>query len=397
MIPSIRAAYNAAFTPDKYRAFMSDLNTFFNYEIEFRICETPGFIDSEFRKKLEVAGEEILNTILEPAFAAKMDASIPPSLRVPGEDSHPSFIAIDFGICEDGTGGLVPKLIEMQGFASLFCYQEWLSQMYRKHFDIPAGFDNKFNGYTHERYIQRLKDIIIGDTDPKEVILLELEPWKQKTQIDFYCTRHYLGIEPVCLSEVIKEGRQLFYMNNGVKTRIRRIYNRVIFDELVRFDHLPRQFNLTDDVDVKWIAHPNWFFKISKYTMPFLNSEYVPETWFVNELTSIPDDLENWVLKPLFSFSGQGVIFDVTKKAIQSLSDPANYILQRKVSYAGAIQSPTGPVKCEIRLLYLWGEKELRPELTINLGRMSKGKMIGVRYNADFDWVGGTTYFLETD
>ena len=105
--------------------------------------------------------------------------------------------------------------------------------------------------------------------------------------------------------------------------------------------------------------------------------------------------LENWVLKPLFSFSGQGVIFDVQKTDFDKITDPSNYILQRKVIYAGAVQSPTGPVKCEIRLLYLWDDNETKPELTINLGRMSKGKMIGVRYNKDQDWVGATSYFLE--
>lgn len=376
---------------------MADMNSFFNYEIEFKVCETPGFIDRTFRKKLEQAGEEILSTLLEPGFTSKMDAAVPPSMRVPREDPHPSFIAIDFGICDDGHGGLTPKLIEMQGFASLYCYQEWLSEMYRKHFDIPDGFDNKFNGYTHAGYLQRLREVIVGDADPAEVILLEIEPQRQKTQIDFYCTRHYLGIEAVCLSEVIKEGRLLYYMRDGVKTRIRRIYNRVIFDELIRHDHLPRQFNLTDDVDVKWVAHPNWFFKISKYSMPFLKSEYVPETHFVHELPAIPSDLENWVLKPLFSFSGQGVTFDVKRQDIEQLREPDQYILQRKVNYAGAVQSPSGPVKCEIRLLYLWSDQNQRPELVINLGRMSKGKMIGVRYNAGFDWVGGTTFFLEKD
>ena len=156
-------------------------------------------------------------------------------------------------------------------------------------------------------------------------------------------------------------------------------------------------FNLTEDVDVEWVAHPNWFFRISKHTMPSLKSPFVPETSFLSELKSIPTDLENWVLKPLFSFSGQGVVFDVTREDIESVKDPANYILQRKVTYAGAVASPTGPVKCEIRLLYLWDKDELRPELTINLGRMSKGKMIGVRYNQNLDWVGGTTYFLEKD
>lgn len=397
MITSIREAYNKAFTEEKYQDFLKDMNNAFNYDIDFRVSESPIFIDKNLRKIIEKAGEDIVDVIVNPNFKTQSENAIPSGLKVSNEDNNTKLLAIDFAICEDGNGGYIPQLIELQGFASLFCYQEWLSVMYRKHFSIPENFDNKFNGYTHDSFISRMKDIVIGKQDPNETILLEIEPWKQKTQIDFHCTNLYLGIPVVCLTEVIREGHQLFYLNNGKKTRIRRIYNRVIFDELLQRKDLNLQFNLTEDVDVEWVAHPNWFFRISKYTMPFLSGSSIPKTYFVHELPAIPDDLENWVLKPLFSFSGQGVIFDVQKSDILTLENPSNYILQRKVKYAEVLQSPTGPVKCEIRLLYLWGDGESRPTLTINLGRMSKGKMIGVRYNQNLDWVGGTTFFLEKD
>ncbi len=398
MISSLRSAYNADFTAEKYTRFLDDMNNEFASEIEFRVSETPVFIDKNFRRILEKAGEEIVDVLIQPGFKKNSEAAIPPDLRVGREDDHTSLLAIDFAICEDGKGGFTPQLIELQGFASLYCYQEWLSEKYRKHFRIPENFDNKFNGYSHETYINRLKKVIIGDQDPLETILLEIEPWKQKTKIDFYVTQKYLGIPVVCLSELMREGEKLFYRNNGRKIQVKRIYNRVIFDELLqRPDLASLPFHLTEDVQVDWVAHPNWFFRISKYTMPFLKSAHVPETFFVSELKTIPDDLENWVLKPLFSFSGQGVIFDVQRSDIEQLRDPANFILQRKVVYAPVVQSPTGPVKCEIRLLYLWDKAEARPEPTINLGRMSKGKMIGVRYNNNLDWVGGTTYFLEKD
>ena len=397
MITPIRSAYNAAFTEEKYRAFLKDMTDANQYEIEFRVSETPIFIDKSFRKVLEQAGNDIVDQIIQPDFKQQSAGAIPKDLFVPNEDEHTSLLAIDFAICEDGKGGFIPQLIELQGFASLYCYQEWLSEKYRKHFSIPENFDNKFNGYTHDRYIQRLKQVIIGNQDPAETILLEIEPWKQKTQIDFYNTQEYLGIPVVCLTEVRRDGHQLYFTRHGKRTNIRRIYNRVIFDELLQRKDLQLDFHLTEDADVEWVAHPNWFFRISKHTMPRLKSKYVPETHFVHELNSIPADLENWVLKPLFSFSGQGVIFDVTRADIESLKEPSNYILQRKVTYAEAVQSPTGPVKAEIRLLYLWDKGESRPELTINLGRMSKGKMIGVRYNQNLDWVGGTTYFLEKD
>jgi hypothetical protein len=395
MIKEIREKFNSEFTKEKYDSFIKDCNSVFNYEIEFRISETPVFLDKAFKQQLITAGEEIIDVLVRPDFKKITEGAVPPSLKVPNEDEHTSLLAIDFAICEDGNGGFIPQLIELQGFASLLAYQEWISLLYRKHYAIPENFDNKFNGYDHESYINRLKKVILGNHQPEEVILLEIEPWKQKTQIDFYCTRAYLGIEVVCLSEVIKEGRNLFYLKEGIKKPIKRIYNRVIFDELTQRDDLKRQFNITDDVDVEWVAHPNWFFRISKYTMPFLKSKYVPETIFLSDVKVMPHDLENWVLKPLFSFSGQGVIFDVTPEDYNGVKNRSEYILQRKVKYAEAIKTPTGPVKGEIRLLYLWDKDEIRPELLLNLGRMSKGKMIGVRYNQDFDWVGGTTYFLE--
>lgn len=397
MVNKIRQAYNAAFTKEKYNAFIADLNATFQYEIGFRVAETPVFIDRAFRKTLEAAGEEIISTLLDPDFKKHSAAAIPSALRVPNEDQHPSLLAIDFAICEDEKGGFIPQLIELQGFASLYCYQEWLSLMYRKHFEIPDNFDNKFNGYTHQSYIDRLKQVVIGDQDPRETILLEIEPWKQKTQIDFHCTRQYLGIPVVCLTEVRREGRDLYFLRDGKRNPIRRIYNRVIFDELLQRTDLPLHFKMTEEVDVEWVAHPNWFFRISKHTMPSLRSKYVPETHFLSAFERWPDDPENWVLKPLFSFSGQGVVFDVTKADLDQVKDREQYILQRKVTYAGAVSAPNGPVKCEIRLLYLWDQHETRPTLAINLGRMSKGKMIGVRYNQDHDWVGGTTYFLEKD
>jgi len=397
MIPHLREEFNHLFSPEKYKALLDEMNSTFNYEIGFRVSETPLFMDKALRQVVEKAGEDIIDVIVQPDFIAHSEMAIPTVLKVPNEDSNTKLLAIDFAICEDGNGGLIPQLIELQGFASLYCYQEWTSLMYRKHYKIPENFDNKFNGYTHDSFIKRLKSIVIADQDPMETVLLEIEPWKQKTQIDFHCANMYLGIPVVCLTDVIREGRHLFYKNNGKKTRIRRIYNRVIFDELLQRRDLDLQFNLTEDVEVEWVAHPNWFFRISKYTMPFLKGPSIPECHFVNQLPSIPDDLENWVLKPLFSFSGQGVIFDVEKSNITSLENPGNYILQRKVKYANALITPTGPVKCEIRLLYLWAEGEARPTLTINLGRMSKGKMIGVRYNENFDWVGGTSFFMEKD
>jgi hypothetical protein len=241
-----------------------------------------------------------------------------------------------------------------------------------------------------------LRDIIVGSHDPSEVILLEIFPEKQKTRIDFFCTQDFLGIRMVCLTDLVKEGNKLFYFVNGKKTAVKRIYNRLIFDDLSQqSDEIKEKGKiLFEDLDVEWIPHPNWFYRISKYTLPLIDHPYVPKTYYLDRMDKIPADLENYVLKPLFSFAGQGVVIDVKKEDIDNVKDPANWILQRKVKYADVIKTPSEPAKAEIRIFYFWKEGS-RPVATNNLARLSKGKMIGVRYNKNKDWVGGTLCYFE--
>ena len=251
---------------------------------------------------------------------------------------------------------------------------------------------------TRKSYLQLLKKIIVGNHDPENVILLEIKPHEQKTRIDFYCTKDYLKIPIVCLTDLIKEGRQLFYKKDGKKIEVKRIYNRIIFDELSQAKKtLGGVVDITQPLDVEWIPHPNWFYRISKFTLPLVRHPYVPKTFYLNEVTQIPADLDNYVLKPLFSFAGQGVIIDVTQKDIEDVNDPENWILQRKVKYADVIKTPNLPAKAEIRIFYFWEKDKERPVAVHNLARLSKGKMIGVRYNADKDWVGGSGAFFEKE
>jgi len=241
-------------------------------------------------------------------------------------------------------------------------------------------------------YINTLKKVLIGDEKPEHTILLDIEPMKQKTRIDFIYTEQDLGIKAICITEVMQEGRKLFYMNDGVKTPIKRIYNRVIFDELTIRKDIQPQFDMTSEVDVEWFAHPNWFFKISKYSMPFMNSKFVPKTFFLSDLEKYPTDLENYVLKPLFSFAGTGVVFDVTPEVLDAVTDRENHILQRKVAYEACLPTPDIDAKAEIRLLCVW-EEELKP--VISLARLSKGQMMGVDFNKAKTWVGGSAVFFE--
>lgn len=397
MIPALRKAYNQAFTKEKYEAFLQELHAAHPGQVDFRVAETPIFVPRSFTDKMLSACESIVDIITSPGFKQLTKDAVPPALQVPGENEHTHFIAFDFGICINDQGEYEPQLIEMQGFPTLFAYEILLDEVFRRHFPVPGNFSCYLSGYDKDSYITLLKEIIIGQHRPEEVILLEIFPRQQKTRIDFYCTEQYLGIKMVCLTELIAEGDQLWYMNDGVKTRIRRIYNRVIFDDLQQQSPEVQEKGklFFQHLDVEWAPHPNWFYRISKYTLPLIRHPYVPPTWFLHEVKQLPDDLENYVLKPLFSFAGQGVIIDVTRQDIENVKDPHNWILQRKVKYAEVIETPDVPAKAEIRIFYFWKEGEARPVATNNLGRLSKGKMIGVRYNKDKEWVGGNFCYFE--
>lgn len=394
MIKEIRDKFNSRFTEEKYNSFVNDLNSEFNQHIDFRIAETPVFIPRDLSEVIFKASDEIVSQLLTPEFKKYSENAVPAHLAVPGEDEHTSLLALDFAICKDENGSLIPQLIELQGFASLYCYQVLLDRMTRKNFDIPGTVSNYLNGYDEETYLKKIREVIAGDCSTENVILLEIEPEKQKTYIDFLCTEKFLGIKPVCLSEIIKEGRKLFYKNNGRKIPVEKIYNRVINDELARRTDLKYDFSFQDDLDVKWIAHPNWFFKISKYSLPFLKSRFVPDTKFLCDYKEFPADTENYVLKPLYSFAGVGVKFDVKKSDLESVkeSERKDYILQKKINYEPVIKTPDSPAKAELRLLYVWEDK---PLLINNLVRLSKGKMMGVDFNKDKTWVGSSIAYFE--
>jgi hypothetical protein len=396
MIEQQRQKFNSDFTQTLYEEFLDDLNSKHPDAIAFRVAETPIFVSKDFTAKMIEACESIVDVITDNNFKSLTANAIPKNEVVPNENDHSHFIAFDFGVCENDKGELEPQLIEMQGFPSMFAYQVFYPDILEKHFSIPSNFNNYLNGYNKDSYVELLKDIIVGDNQVENVVLLEIKPHDQKTRIDFYCTEDYLKIPVVCLSDLLLEGKKLYYEKNGKKIQIKRIYNRVIFDELSQQkDALGNIVDITRDIDVEWIPHPNWFYRISKYTLPFIKHRYVPETFFLNDIKQLPGDLENYVLKPLFSFAGQGVIIDLSRSDIDEVKDPENWILQRKVKYANVIKTPDIAAKAEIRIFYFWKDGWKRPVAVTNLARLSKGKMIGVRYNTDKTWVGGSVAYFE--
>lgn len=389
MIASVRENFNNTYSDERYQKYLSEIWKYTNGESDFRICETPLFIDEELSQKLQLAANEIASYLFTDEFKIRSQDAIPVNLSVLNEDSHPLFLQIDFAICSDENGRPIPKLIELQGFPSLYAFQVLLDDINRQFYEIPAGFTSYFNGFTKDSYLELFKTAVLGNHSPENVILLEIEPWKQKTRIDFTLTKEYLGIDAVCISEVIQRGTKSFYKKNGNEIPIRRIYNRVIFDELQRKEVKPG-FDFHAEVDVEWAGHPNWFFKVSKHTLPQIKSKFAPNCYNLNGLTEYPGELENYVLKPLYSFAGSGVKVDVTKELLDSLADRDNYILQEKVEYIPLIKTPDEFSRAEVRMMFIWLEK---PVLVNNLLRTSKGKMMGVDFNKGKTWVGSNIVY----
>src|SRR6266511_5001703 len=390
MHPSLRPRFNAHFTAEKYAMLLRCVNQTEKWPADFRISETPIFLTREFPNEVTRAAHAIVDLTRTPEFARQAGNAIPEALEVPNESAHPNFLVVDFAICAEGDR-LVPRLIELQAFPSLFGFQLLLLGCIRKAYPvIPQNWTSLFGGIKDEAYLDLLRRTIIADSAPENVALLEIEPEKQKTRIDFAATERLLGIRSVCVTKIKKRGRQLFYDRDGREVRIERIYNRVIFDELSQRHDLNLQFRFQDDLDVTWVGHPNWYFRISKHSLPFLKTEHASPTFFVDEFPT-DEKVGDYVLKPLYSFAGHGVDMEPTREKIAGLQNPHEWILQKKVEYAPVVPTIGGhKSKAEIRMMFVWPDQDRDPTLVNNLVRMSQGKMMGVDFNIDKTWVGAS-------
>ena len=392
MIPKYRNQFNEEFTQEKYENLKNIIAEKGGVVPAFRISETPIFLTKEFKNKLMDASDSIIDQI-KALPKEVLQKSIPANCYVPNDTDQPHFFTIDFGICQSANGEPEPQLIELQAFPSLYACQKIFEQSYCEAYTFIRDL-KPFLGY--DEYVNELKELIVGDENPENVVLLEIYPEKQKTLIDFLVTEKLLGIPTLCLTKVKKNGRKLYYEKDGRQIEIKRIYNRVIFDELDSIPDLKTEFDFRDEVDVKWITHPNWFFKISKFLLPMLQHEFVPKSYFVHEFPA-SENLSNFVLKPLFSFAGSGVNLNPTQETIDAIEDKENFILQRKVEYAPLFKDVNNEFsKAEIRLLYIWKEGEDKPILMENLARMTKAAMVNVDFNKkDSIWIGSSNAFFE--
>ena len=389
MIPELRRAYNAGFSEERYRSYAKRLSERGGIEIPFRLAETPVFLPPALRDEMVAASLEIFRQLSTPAALQRSLAAVPQRFDVPGCDDLPVFAVTDFAVAQEA-GRLVPRLIELQAFPTLYAFQ--VAQCEELSYVCPDGhrLDWYLSGLDTPAYKRVVGDAILSGLAPEEVILLDLDPPHQKTAIDFAFTEKFWGVRALDPSQIEKRGRELWYDRDGKRTRIRRIYNRLIFDELEATGaKLP--FDLTSRLDVSWAGHPNWYFRWSKHCLPEISHPTVPESRLLSDFSAPPEDLENWVLKPLFSFAGSGVKIEVTPGDLAAIpeTERAHWILMRKIEYAPALATADGNFsKVEVRVMFVWRNGAPFPVLT--LARLSQGKMMGVNYNKDKTWVGSS-------
>ncbi len=397
MDPHYRRVFNEQFSGAVYERYQDDLSSRLNCTFAFRLAESPLFLPDDFKARLVAAARAILEQLSEPSRLEKMKHAIPPQWDTPGMDAIPNFTQIDFAVVREN-GELVPKLIELQGFPSLTALQAVQRDAWRDTLATMRDLDREwscwFSGLDRTAFLDLARRTIVGEHDPDEVILMDLDPPRQKTYPDFAATKLLFGVDAVDPSSLTRRGKQLF---RGGR-RVKRIYNRVVFDELM-IKRVTMPFDHRDELDVEWTPHPNWYWAWSKYSLPFLSHPSVPKATFISELDRIPGDLTRYVLKPLFSFAGGGVNIDPTRADIDAIPerDRSGWCLQEKIEYAPALQAVDGGgVKVEIRMMFLRPDDEAKPTLAQNLVRLSRGKMLGVDFNKAFSWVGSTVALFLT-
>jgi hypothetical protein len=388
VIPELRKQFNRCWNPARYAEFLRRLDETAGTHVGFRCSETPVFLPSPLLEKMIRYGQELYGQLgANEFYRTASEAAIPRQFRVPNESVHPLFVQADFGLIRDAGGELEPRLVEIQGFPSIYALQAALAAEYRNAFDLDGNLNAFLGGLTEQSYFDLLRRVILNGHAPEEVILLEIDPYRQKTLPDFLLTRKQLGIKIACIRDIKRQGSKLYFEGAPVK----RIYNRVIVDELLRKD-VKTEFSFTDELEVEWAGHPNWFFRLSKFSLPWFRHVSVPETWFLDELPELPGSLDEFVLKPLYSFAGSGVKISPSKEEIAAIPEDKRheFILQRKMDFVPTIDTPAGMTKIEVRIMYIW-DGELKPVTTVL--RTGRGKMMGVDFNKDLDWVGASAGF----
>jgi hypothetical protein len=396
MRPDLQTSFIDLVTPERHERFVQDLSRSLGTQIEYRVCEMPIFVSSAFRRAMEDAAVQIILECCTPEILSRTDAALDQRYTVPHEDKRPLFSVVDFAVTHNADGTFVPRLIELQGFPSLFGYQWQYAKRIRDEYQL-ADTSPFFSNLDEVRYVSLLKDSIFAGHDPEEVALVEIDPEHQKTRTDFYALRDEIGIPMVNIRDLIVRNGNVFTQRDGREVQIKRIFNRAIVDELEDLG-VTMPFRWSDDLNVEWAGHPNWYFRISKFIMPFLKHASVPRTVFLDQVHEIPEDLGGFVLKPLYAFAGKGVNVHPTADDIEAIpvADRSAWILQEKIVYDPCITTPYGSNKVELRVMLVWLPQQKMPLPVMSLARTGRGDLMGARYNTD-PWTGSSGCLFCTD
>jgi hypothetical protein len=405
VISSLRRDFNRRYRPEQYAELLSYLRNAAGAQIEFPVAETPCFFPAELMHQAAAIGTELTSMLVgDSAYLEASARTIPEAFRMPNETPHPHFMTADFGLVRAASGELELRLVELQAFPSVFAYQSVLSSAYREVYDLDESLDGFLGGHTETSFWKLYSQVVLGGHEPENVILAEVDPLHQKTLPDFLITSEKLGIAIVDITELVRIAQpggfpKLFRRNGDSLVPVHRIYNRAIVDEIVRRNiRLP--FDYREPLDVEWAGHPNWYFHISKFSIPYLDHPAVPPAAFLSDWMKgagrdrLPSNRESLILKPLFSFAGKGIQFCPTDEDLLGIpkAKRGDYLLQERVRFEPTIDTPFGPTQAEIRILYLWPDGgDMDPVLS--LIRLGRGKMMGVDHNRDQQWVGGSAAF----
>lgn len=392
MIPAYRQAFNAAFTDDRYRTFRAELERRCGVPVTFHVSETPCFFPQSLIADLTSAALAMVSDLLDdPAYRRAATSIVPERFRVANSESVPTFVQVDFGLVQVGDR-VEGRLVELQAFPSLYAFQPLLAETSRDVWDID-GVSIFPENVNRSDYLKTVGGAILGGHDPAEVVLMEIDPEHQKTRPDFAVTEQLWGVRAIDVRGVTREGRQLFYDRDGKRTRIRRVYNRVIPDDL-EHQSIALPFDYRDDLDVEWTGSPDWFFRVSKFSIPYLRHPWVPRTVLLSEVKALPDDRENWLIKPLFSYAGHGVLFAPADNDVAAIPPDRRhlYLLQERVAFTPLVNTPDGPTQTELRLMLVREGNSHR--LALVLVRMGRGKMMGVDHNKGLKFVGASAALL---
>ena len=395
MLEPYREDFNTRFTDAKYAELLRALEKKSGVPIDFRVCETPCFLPHDLMEQMVSAARELTSALVDsPEYMRRSEAAIPEAYRVPGDNPQPNFMTVDFGLLRESDGSAGFRLVELQAFPSVFAYQDLLSRLYVETFGLAPELRWHLGGHDEASYWRVLRDVIVGDHDAENVVLMELHPERQKTRADFALYEQRLGVRTVDVTQLRKEGRRLLYEHDGRWVPIERIYNRTIVDEVQR-EGAELPFDYRDELEVSWAGHPNWYFRASKFSLPFLDHPVVPRAvflsdWFADR-TRLPLDRSEVLLKPLFSFAGKGIQFAPEEAELQAVPEAERhlYLLQERVRFTPVIRTPHGITQAEVRILFCWPDGgEMEP--VISLVRLGRGLMMGVDQNRNQTWVGGS-------